>query len=217
MNSKTKKRIIKILILLVLILVIAKATLNYIDPIFEAMCETKLKSVSTIITNQQSTIIMNKYQYEEMYTIEKDAEGNVSVIKANVVPINNMISDLTENIQREFNDESKTQIHIPIGSLSGSYFFMGLGPDIPIKVSLLGTVDTEIKSEFISKGINQTLHRIYVEFYCNMRIASPLKNYDKSITNQVIVAEHVIVGTIPETYYNMEGMSGTDDILNMIN
>ena len=94
---------------------------------------------------------------------------------------------------------------------------MGIGPDIPIKVSLLGTVDTEIKSEFISKGINQTLHRIYVEFYCNMRVASPLKNYDKSIINQVIVAEHVIVGTIPETYYNLEGMNSADDTLNMIN
>ena len=198
-------------------LAVAKLTLNYVDPIFEAMCETKLKSVSTIITNQQSTIIMNKYQYEELYTIEKDADGNVTVIKANVVPINNMISDLTENIQHEFNDASKTQIHIPIGSLSGSYFFMGLGPDIPVRVSLLGTVDTEIKSEFISKGINQTLHRIYVEFYCNMRIASPLRNYEKSIINQVIVAEHVIVGNIPETYYNLEGMSSTDDILNMIN
>lgn len=217
MNSKTKKRIIKILILLLVMLAVAKLTLNYVDPIFEAMCETKLKSVSTIITNQQSTIIMNKYQYEELYTIEKDADGNVTVIKANVVPINNMISDLTENIQHEFNDASKTQIHIPIGSLSGSYFFMGLGPDIPVRVSLLGTVDTEIKSEFISKGINQTLHRIYVEFYCNMRIASPLRNYEKSIINQVIVAEHVIVGNIPETYYNLEGMSSTDDILNMIN
>lgn len=204
-------------VLLLTIILVGKLVLNYVDPIFEAMCETKLKSVSTIITNQQSTIIMNKYQYEELYTIEKDIDGNVAVIKANVVPINNMISDLTENIQKEFNNASKTQIHIPIGSLSGSYFFMGIGPDIPIKISLLGTVDTEVKSEFIAKGINQTLHRIYVEFYCNMRVASPLKNYDKSIINQVIVAEHVIVGTIPETYYNMEGMSGTDDILNMIN
>ena len=216
-GSSKGKRIIKICILILVILIIVKVTLNYVDPIFEAMCETKLKSVSTIITNQQSTIIMNKYQYEELYTIEKDADGNVEVIKANVVPINNMISDLTENIQNEFNDSSKTQINIPIGSLSGSYFFMGIGPDIPVKVSLLGTVDTEIKSEFIAKGINQTLHRIYVEFYCNMRVASPLKNYEKSIINQVIVAEHIIVGTIPETYYNLEGMSSSDDTLNMIN
>ena len=109
-----RKRIIKICIIILVLLILVKLTLKYVDPIFEAMCETKLKSVSTIITNQQSTIIMNKYQYEELYTIEKDLDGNVAVIKANVVPINNMISDLTENIQNEFNDASKTQINIPI-------------------------------------------------------------------------------------------------------
>ena len=159
---------------------------------------------------------MNKYQYEELYTIEKDADGNVVMIRSNVAPINNMISDLTEGIQNRFNEIEKTQIKIPIGNMLGMYYFSGAGPSIPTKVVMTGALDTEVKSEFVAKGINQTLHRIYVNFECYVQIITPLKNFKKKITNQFIVAEHIIVGNIPDTYYNLEGMSGTDDVLNVI-
>ena len=204
----------------ILIMVIASAVyiafLRRIAPVFETLCEEKVRSVATIISNQESTIAMNKYQYDELYTIEKDKDGNISIIKANVVPINNMISDLTEGIQNRFNELKDTQIGIPIGNLFGSYYFSGLGPSIPTKVIMTGTLDTELKSEFIAQGINQTLHRLYVNFECYVQIITPVKNFKKKITNQVIIGEHVIVGNIPDTYYNLEGMSGVDDVLNVI-
>lgn len=191
--------------------------ISYIEPVFESLCEDKVKSIATIISNQESTIAMNKYQYEELYTIEKDDVGNVVIIKSNVVPINNMISDLTEAIQNRFNEMENTQIDIPAGNLFGTYYFSGVGPSIPAKVRISGSLDTEVKSEFIAKGINQTLHRIYVNFECYVKIVTPIKNFQKKITNQVIIAEHVIVGNIPDSYYNLEGMTGVDDVLNVIN
>ena len=213
--SQTNIKLRKIIILIIILMIIVKIVLDYFEPIFETMCEEKAKSIATIITNQQSTIIMNKYQYEELYTIEKDEAGNIVIIKSNVVPINNMISDLTENIQNEFNDIEKTRINIPFGNLFGMYFLSGIGPNIPIQVTTSGTLDTEVKSEFIAQGINQTLHRVYVEFVCNIKIITPLKNYQKTITNQVIIAEHVIVGNIPDSYYNFDNIR-EEDALNAI-
>lgn len=215
-HMKISKKYKIVIIVIILVIVICKSMLDYIEPIFQAMCDEKVKSIATIITNQQSTIVMNKYQYDELYTIEKDENGNIVIIKSNVVPINNMISDLTENIQNEFDKIENPKIDIALGGLSGIYFLSGVGPDIPIEVSVTGTVDTEIKSEFIAQGINQTLHRVYVNFDCKMQIVTPIKNYEKNVTNQVIIAEHVIVGNIPDSYYNLEGMSSTGDTLNVL-
>ena len=211
-----KRKYLKITLILMIIVIAYQMILSYIEPVFESLCEQKVKSVATIISNQESTKAMNKYQYEELYTIEKDDAGNIVIIKSNVVPINNMISDLTEGIQNRFNEIENTKIDIPLGNVFGTYYFSGLGPTIPAKVSMVGTLDTEVKSEFIAKGINQTLHRIYVNFECYVKIITPIKNFEKKITNQVIIAEHVIVGNIPDTYYNLEGMSGADDVLNVI-
>ena len=176
-----KRKIIKLVSIVIIGIIIYQAMIGYIDPIFETMCEEKVKSMATIISNQESTKAMNKYQYEELYTIEKDEAGNITLIKSNVAPINNMISDLTEGIQKRFDEIEKTHIEIPIGNLFGTYFLSGMGPNIPIKVLTTGTLDTEVKSEFISKGINQTLHRIYVNFECTVKILTPVKNYQKTI------------------------------------
>lgn len=215
-KKKLRKKIIKLIIIAILIMLIIQLVFYYFEPIFEAMCEEKVKSLATIITNQQSTLVMKKYQYEELYTIEKDSNGNIVIIKSNVVPINNLISELTENIQNEFDKIENPTIDIPLGNLSGIYLLSGSGPEIPIEVSITGTVDTEIKSEFIAQGINQTLHRVYVNFECNMKIVTPLKNYNKKVINQVIIAEHVIVGNIPNSYYNLEGIESDMDTLNVL-
>ncbi len=215
-KNKLKIQIIKLVIIAIIIVAFLQLIFYYFEPVFETMCEEKVKSLAILITNQQSTIIMNKYQYDELYTIEKDANGNIIVIKSNVVPINNLISDLTENIQTEFDKIENPEIKIPLGSLSGIYFLSGSGPEISLDVSLTGTVDTEIKSEFVAQGINQTLHRVYVNFECHMKIVTPLKIYTKEVNNQVIIAEHVIVGNIPNSYYNLEGIESRMDALNIL-
>lgn len=212
---KFKKKTIRFIIILIVIILLLKISFNSIEPIFKAMCDEKAKSVATIITNQQSTIVIDNYKYEELYTIEKDLNGNITVIKSNVAPINNMVSQLTESIQSKFDNIEDVEIDIALGSLTGIYFLSGFGPNIPLKISMTGIVDTEIKSEFISQGINQTLHRVYVNFECNMSVVTSFKNYDKKIINQVIIAEHVIVGNIPESYYNLEGMS-REDTMNVL-
>lgn len=214
-KTNKQNKIIKIVIILSLIVLIIKYLVDYFEPTFKTLCEEKVKSIATIITNQQSTIIMNKYQYQDLYKTEKDENTDIVIIKANVVPINNMISDLTENVQKEFDEIKKTQIDIPIGSFFGNYLTYGMGPNISIKTIVSGTLDTEVKSEFIAQGINQTLHRIYVEFDCNMKIVSRLTNYEKRIVNQVIIAEHVIVGKIPQSYYNFDNIN-KEDALNVL-
>ena len=64
-----------------------------------------------------------------------------------------------------------------------------------------------MKSEFQSAGINQTLHKIYLDVSCNVRVLTPFSSIDEKVINQVLLAESVIVGNIPDTYYNLEGMN----------
>lgn len=214
---KKKSKKFKIIITVIIIIIIYNLIFKCINPVFETLCEEKIKSVATTISNQESTKAITKYQYEELYTIEKDEDGNILLIKSNVIPINNMISDISEGIQNRFDEIKETQINIPLGNFLKMYYFSGVGISIPAKVMMAGNIDTDIRSEFISKGINQTLHRIYVNFECYVQIITPIKNFKTKVTNQVIIAEHIIIGNIPETYYNLEGMSGVDDVLNVIN
>lgn len=209
------RKFIKTSLIILIALLVMSSILNYINPIYETMCEQKAKALATIITNEKSSEVMKNYKYEEMYSIEKDANGNINMITANISPINEIMSDIANLIQKEFNKTEKTKIKIPLGSFTGNYLLSGFGPDVPISISISGTIDTEMKSEFIAHGINQTLHRVYLEISCTVMILTPIRNIEKDIVNQVLLGEHLIVGNIPSAYYNLEGMENYKDTINL--
>ena len=93
------------------------------------------------------------------------------------------------------------------GSFTGVKLLAGRGPGVDIVISSIGNVETDLRSEFTSKGINQTLHRVYLQVDCEVSILTPFKDLDKKISNQVLLLENVIVGQIPDTYYNIQGTS----------
>ena len=92
----------------------------------------------------------------------------------------------------------------------------GRGPGIKITISSVGDVETDLRSEFTSQGINQTLHRVYLQVKCQVNILTPFDNMSREITNQVLLMENVIVGNIPNTYYNLEGMKDNSDAIEVI-
>ena len=92
------------------------------------------------------------------------------------------------------------------GSITGSRYLSGAGPRIEIKILPQGSVTTDFKSEFESAGINQTIHRIYLDVACKVTIVTTYDSIEADIVNQVLMTESVIVGEIPEAYYNIEGI-----------
>ncbi len=77
---------------------------------------------------------------------------------------------------------------------------------IKIVVLSIGNVETDLRSEFIAQGINQTLHRVYLQIKCEVKILTPFNIISQSIDNQVLLLENVIVGHVPNTYYNLDGI-----------
>lgn len=204
-NEKSKKQIKIILIIFIAILTLT-IILKSINPIFEARCIEKVQELATNITNIQSSKILKEKNYGNIVELAKDEKGNISVIKSDVVIINEIASDIAVAIQEELSKFRTEQIYIPVGSFLGSNLLAGFGPNIKIKILPAGNIKTDIKTEFVSSGINQTMYRIYLELQCEVKILTPFKTMDTVITNQVLLVETVIIGEIPSSYYNLEGL-----------
>ena len=209
-SLKRKHKIAKIFIIMVIAFSTVKIVLDAISPIFEALCEDKAKSIATIISNNEATNVMKDHTYDELFTIEKDNDGNITMIKSNVIQINEIISDVAVKIQNSINERGKENIKITIGSFTGSKLLSGRGPGIPIKISSIGNVETDLRSEFSAQGINQTLHRVYLQVDCEVSILTPYNTISEKVSNQVLLIENVIVGKIPNTYYNLDGIDSNN-------
>ena len=213
---KRRKKIIEIIFILIIAFSVVKLVLDAVLPIFNTLCENRAKSIATMISNEQATIVMTEHSYDELFTIEKDNNGNVVMIKANVVPINEIISDVANRIQEQIDQKGREDVEIALGSFTGFKLLAGRGPGIKIRISSIGNVETDLRSEFTSQGINQTLHRVYLQVKCRVSILTPFNDIEQEITNQVLLAENVIVGNIPSTYYNLEGLNGKSDALELV-
>lgn len=138
--------------------------------------------------------------------------GNIAMISANVVSINEIVSDIPIKIQEELDREENCKFKISLGSFTGSKILSGRGPQIEIKMSTIGNLDTDLRSEFVDAGINQTLHKIYLHVECQVAILTPFDTVEEKIVNQILLAEAVIVGTTPNTYYNFEGVPNGNEL-----
>ncbi len=209
-NKKVK--VIKIIIVLVIAIVFAYTVTKAIEPIIDVQCRNLAKNVATKISNEEATKVMEDYEYEELVNIVKDENNNIKMISTNIVAINKVISDIPIKIEEALKKKENSSFNIKLSNFLGSKLLGGRGPDVSVQIQLSGNIETNLKSEFISTGINQTLHRIYLELNCNVNILTPFQTIEEKIINQVLLVEGVIIGDIPTTYYNLEGISGTETI-----
>ena len=208
-HNKVKQKILKILIILIIAFSIVNLVSQAVQPVFDTLCKDEARSIATKITNEEATNVMKQFRYEDLFSIEKDSDGNITMIKSNVFPINEIISNIAVKIQEGINNEGRDNIKIALGTFTGIDILAGRGPNVNIKVASIGNVETDLKSEFSQQGINQTLHRVYLQIECHVSILTPFSVTEESITNQVLIAENVIVGQIPSNYYNLEGVNNT--------
>ena len=214
-EDKNKEKTLKIIVILIIAILFANAIINAINPIIDTLCKDKAKSIATIISNEKATEVMANYEYEDLMTIYRDSNDNITMIKANIIPINKIISDVAVKIQNALNEEGSQDLYVRLGSFTGTKILSGSGPKIPVKISTVGNVVTDFRSEFSSAGINQTLHRVYLQVDCTVSIVTPYDSIQETISNQVILIENVIVGTVPNTYYNIEGVN-KDNLLDIV-
>lgn len=113
-NFRKKQKMAKIFIIMVIAFSTVKIVLDAILPIFDTLCKDKAKSIATIISNEQATVVMREHSYDELFTIEKDNDGNITMIKSNVFPINEIISDVAVKIQNEIDENGRENIEIAL-------------------------------------------------------------------------------------------------------
>lgn len=114
LNNHKNKKIAKIIIILIIAFSTVKIVLDAVYPIFDTLCEAKAKSIATIVSNEQATNVMKEHSYDELFTLEKDNNNNITMVKSNVLAFNEIISDVAVKIQEDIDNRGRENIEIAI-------------------------------------------------------------------------------------------------------
>ncbi|MCM1529563.1 MAG: sporulation protein YunB [Alistipes sp.] len=198
-----------IFLLIVALLVIAAVRLEKgIRPSAETRSQQAARSAANRLISSAVAECMaeNDYTYESFAAILYDESGRAAAVETLSINVNRIRSELTERINSRLSESAEIQAKIPLGDLSSSYLLAGKGPKIKLRISSAGSASVDLHSSFESAGINQSCHRITAEITVTLVSALPMYSFETTESFRLLLAESVIVGDIPQTYFNSQGL-----------
>ena len=201
-----------IILLVVAILVLVLFRIKYSDSI-RSLAETQVINATSDLINDAIDCQIEKgnIQYDRMVYFEKDLDGRITALKTNMSEVNRLKTDIHNLINDEILALSTDALGIPLGSLILPEFLAGRGPDIPVEILSIRNSDASFSSHFSEAGINQTLQQINMHVSVDVTVLVLGQTDSFTVSSQVIVAETIIVGEVPDTYFKTGGFYETEN------
>ncbi|HHU22388.1 MAG TPA: sporulation protein YunB [Clostridiales bacterium] len=203
--TKRQRVLLRIIIIVILFIVITTPFSSYLRKMSGEMALFDARDLITKITNEtiNQKMAEGAYDYNYFVSLEKDNQGGITAITTNMSRINRLSSEILRDII-EATESGDLLLKIPIGNLLGTHLLLGRGPKIPIKVVTLSSSHADFRNEFTSAGINHTKHQIILEVVVDIDVFMPWETMTTQIVNEILIAETIVVGDIPDTYLKVE-------------
>ena len=173
---------------------------DVIMPRVMVTCDATMRAKVTELMNK---VILEEYakkfKYDNIMTTEKDAEGNITMMTADTLKLNEIATSTVLKAQSELEKINKIDVKVPIGHVTKNNLLANLGPTVSLRVQPIGSITTRYISDFDSAGINQTRHTIYVEATTKVKLILPFQSSELEVVNQIPIVETIIVGKVPNT------------------
>ena len=200
-SKKRKFRIKCLLAALALLGGLAAADIQ-LRPAVTAAAESQamLYATQAIQDTVYSQVSQMELQYGDLVRLTYSDQGSVTSLQTDMLAMSKFQSSVTSSIIQRILFFENHRLLLPIGTLTGSPILSGRGPEVEIKLVPSSFVETQIRNEFDSEGINQTRHQIILELVVDIDVLVPWDMLSTQVVSEVLVAETVIVGQVPERY-----------------
>ena len=135
-KKPSKKEKLKLLLLALVFLILSSTAwfLNAAYPIFIGSCRTKANSMAINMVNEEVNRAVKNYKYNDLVNIEKDENGKTLLIQGKVDKINELVSQITESIQKTMDTSDTGIVYINLGKITGVNFLSYIGPKFNIEL-----------------------------------------------------------------------------------
>ncbi len=180
--------------------------------VIRELAETQVKNATSDLTNDAIAKQMADgiIQYDRIVYFEKDLDGRITALKTNMSEVNRLKTDILNIINDEILALDTSDIGIPLGSLFLPELLSGKGPAIPVHILSIRNSDASFYSDFSHAGINQVLHQLNMVVGVDVAVLVLGQTSSFTVNSEVVIAETVIVGEVPNTFLQTGGNYGSE-------
>ena len=175
----------------------------YIKPLQDKLMENRAKVLveARISKIADDVIKSHDYDYDKLLIKTESKSKIVTSLSVNTQAVNKLQNEFSNVFQNKMDDLITQEFSVPVGDLIGLTMLSSRGPRINFTYDMTGSVDVQLKSEFDSSGINQTIHRVTMVVDAEVVFVSQSYMENMNIRNEFAVSETVIVGDTPDYLY----------------
>lgn len=177
------------------------------DEVMVSLTKTQVTNSTSDLINDAIALQMAQgdIQYDRIVYFEKDTAGRITALKTNIGEVNKLKTDTLNIINDQILTNEHSQMGIPLGSLFLPEFLSGKGPQIPVKILSIRNSDATFESSFSQAGINQTMHQLRLCILIDVAVLVLGETVSFTVSSDVVIAETVIVGAVPDTFFDAGG------------
>lgn len=211
MRRSIRRLLRLIIILLALLTVLLLVFRSKYYGAIRNLAETQVKNATSDLINDAIDLQIEdgNVQYDRIVYFEKDLNGRITALKTNMSEVNRLKTDILNLINDEILALDTSDLGVPLGSLFFPEFFSGRGPCIPVHILSIRNSDASFSSHFSEAGINQTLHQLTMDVSVDVAVLVLGRTNNFTISSQIVIAETIIVGQVPDTYFQTGGKDGS--------
>ncbi len=203
-KSKISKKVCLSLFSLLLVVFVFFIYLELVvNPMIIDITEAEVDSLATTAVSDAIYYVISEedLDYSNLFQIKTDSQGDIVSILSNMENLNILARQISTYSQIYLDKLRNAKVFVSLGAFSGMPVFNEMGPKVKIQLMPIGSVITSFDSEFLSAGINQTKHSMYVDVNSIITIILPTCSKKIEFVTQVLLCENIIVGKIPDIYF----------------
>lgn len=181
---------------------------NKLRPVVAEIAAAQAQNIMTAVVENAVTadLAARQVSYADFIAIQRDEGGAITALTTDMARMNQLRAELIASILEALEGVDVSEVAVPLGSLFDLEPLWAKGPAIKARSMTVGTVRAEFDSQLTSAGVNQTLHRIWMEVDVPMTLLLPGGAAETVLHTRLCVAETVIVGKVPDTYLHLDGV-----------
>lgn len=208
MNLRKRRRRVFLLVLVLVLLITSVLLVRFrYEPALSELAVTQVQNVTANLVNEavDEELAQGKLRYDSLISLEKSPDGKVTAMTTDMYEINCLKSEILDLLSQKMSDVSEEALSVPLGSVVMPLIFSGQGPSVPVRYVAIRSADARFENIFSQAGINQTLHQIQLQVDISVTVMLPTGTLDVTVGTDMIVAQTVIVGEVPQTVISMTG------------
>lgn len=206
------------------------ALLNFFNqkftPILMKQAEVQARRIILLVLTQAVSEQINVQEtLDDLFIVSKNEDGTVKAIDYNPIGMNKLLTYVSNNVRKYLQNLESGQIddikftntsyenslsklkngivsEIPSGIVFHNSLLSNLGPKIPVRLNLIGDIQTDLKTNVTNYGINNALIEVVARVQVSEQVILPFQNKAITITSDIPVAVKVIQGSVPNYYFN---------------